>query len=101
MSNITDRRTARRLLRTINEAKRPAAPPLNVEKWRTQLRAIRNELIKLRDKAEDELDRVEAQLYDSDALSQADERKLEKLAERLESGVDYVADAINQIDLCL
>lgn len=93
--------TARRLLRTLNEAKRQPAPPLNVVKWRGELRDIRNLLIKLRDKAEDEQDRVDELLYDADQLTQAQEDKYEKLGDHMENCVDAIANAINEIDMCL
>lgn len=93
--------TARRLLNTLNEAKRDSSPPLNVEKWRGQLRDIRNQLIKLRDKAELELDRIEAATFNDDELTPAEARKLATLEDHMTDCVDYVADAINQIDLCL
>lgn len=93
---------AHRLLRTlqIQEAK-TAAPPLNMEKWRGQLRDIRNQLIKLRDKAEAELDRIERAVYDDEDLGPKEADKLDKLQNHMTDCVDYVADAINQIDLCL
>jgi flagellar motility protein MotE (MotC chaperone) len=93
--------TARRLLRTVNEAKRPAAPPLNFEKWRSELRAIRNQLIKLRDKSEDELDRLEKALYEDEELTPSENAKLEKLYDRMEDAVDNIAQAINNIDYIL
>ena len=93
--------TARRLLRTLNEAKRPSAPPLNFDKWRGNLRDIRNQLIKLRDKSEDELDRLEKALYEDEELTQSEDAKLSKLYDRMEDAVDNIAGAINQIDLIL
>lgn len=93
--------TARRLVRTLSEAKRPAAPPLNFDKWRGQLRDIRNQLIKLRDKSEDELDRLEAEMYDDENLTPAQSQKLNKLYDRMEDAVDNIAQAINNIDYIL
>lgn len=94
--------TARRLIRTLRESKNSGRPPLNVEKWRAQLRDIRNTLIKLRDKAEDELDRVGWEVNrDFDNLSSKEQDKLSELEAHMERCVDYIADSINQIDLCL
>ena len=93
--------TARRLLNTLNEAKRPSAPPLNFDKWRAQLRDIRNQLIKLRDKSEDELDRLETALYNDEELTPSENAKYEKLYDRMEQAVDNIAEAINNIDLIL
>ena len=93
--------TARRLVRTLSEAKRPSAPPLNFDKWRGQLRDIRNQLIKLRDKSEDELDRLEKALYEDEELTQSETTKLEKLYDRMEDAVDNIAQAINNIDYIL
>jgi hypothetical protein len=89
---------ARTLIRTLNE-QRIEVKPLNVEKWRGALRDIRNTLIKLRDKAELELDRIED--VDFDDLTPAESSKLDKLHDHLESCVDYLGDSINQIDACL
>lgn len=93
--------TARKLLRTLSEAKRPPAPPMNFAKWRTELRDIRNQLIKLRDKSEDELDRLEKALYDDEELTPSENDKLSKLYDRMEDAVDNIAQAINNIDYIL
>lgn len=93
--------TARRLLRTLNEAKRPPAPPLNFDKWRAELRAIRNQLIKLRDKAEDEADRLEKALFNDDELTPKQNSELQKLSDRMDDAVDNIAQAINDIDYIL
>jgi flagellar motility protein MotE (MotC chaperone) len=93
--------TARRLVRTLSEVKRPPAPPLNFEKWRGELRDIRNQLIKLRDKSEDELDRLEKARYDDEELTPSQNAKLEKLYDRMEDAVDNIAQAINNIDYIL
>ena len=93
--------TARRLLRTLHEApSRRGADftPLNFDKWRGTLRDIRNQLIKLRDKAEDEVDRLD---IDDAELPPSEQDKVEKLSDRMELAVDSIAEAINQIDLCL
>lgn len=93
--------TARRLLNTLNEAKRPAAPPLNLDKWRGQLRDIRNQLIKLRDKAEDELDRLEKEIYEDEDRGPQEAAKLDKLETKMSDCVDSIAEAINNIDYIL
>jgi hypothetical protein len=93
--------TARRLLHALNEAKRPAAPPLNMDKWRIQIRDIRNQLIKLRDKTEDEGERVDAALYDDEILTAKDTARLNTLQDRVEMAVDAIAEAINQLDTIL
>ena len=90
--------TAHRLLRIVNEQKGDARP-LNLSKWRNELREIRNTLIKLRDRAEDEMDRLEEALREELPQSQAD--NLEATGEHLEECVDAIAEAINQIDACL
>jgi len=93
--------TARKLMRTLNEAKRPPAPPMNFAKWRTELRDLRNQLIKLRDKAEDELDRVEVLTYDNENLTPAQDAQYNKLYDKMEDAVDNIAQAINNIDYIL
>lgn len=105
--------TARRLLRVLrteaknpaspplNEAKKPTAPPLNLDKWRGALRDIRGQLIKLRDKAEDELDRVEKAAADDEHLTAKEAVELDKLEDRMTACVDNIAQAINNIDLSL
>ena len=90
--------TARRLLRTLDEGKRPSAPPLNFDKWRGTLRDIRNQLIKLRDKAEDEADRLD---IDDVELTPSEQDKVEKLYDRMEEAIDNIAQAINNIDYIL
>ena len=91
--------TAGKLLRTLSEAKRSGNPPLNLAKWRGELRDIRNVLIKLRDKAETEMDRLEDVDYTEIPLAQ--DKLYTKLHEDLEDAVDNIAEAINSIDLCL
>ena len=99
--------TARKLLDTLDsrvvlkEAKKPAAPPLNLDKWRGELRDIRNQLIKLRDKAEAELDRVEEAGYNGDLLTAKENAALNTLQDQMEHCVDNIANAINEIDISL
>ena len=93
--------TARRLLHTLNEGPRQVAPPLNLDKWRIQIRDIRNQLIKLRDKADDDLVRLDRAIYDTEDMGSAEEARVSRLSVKMSNAVDAIAEAINQLDLTL
>jgi hypothetical protein len=90
--------TARQLHRALNEAA-PEFRPLNMGKWRLEIRDIRNQLIKLRDRADDELERIRG-AYDED-MGQRAIAEQEKMEDKLDEAIDAIAEAINQLDILL